>query len=162
MYRVAFDRWIISVDVEATSLAYASLAYGDATDCGCADCRNWIEQRSTVFPLPFRELVSSFGIDYSKETEVSEYESGALDPSLNLYCGEYLFLGCVDSGPDCYVIEPGGTCRVEVFPMYGDLKVGFSSNGRLATRHYPSFPMDQCCVLVFQVHAKRGSTYAHL
>ena len=72
--RITLGHWVIEVDVQATASAYASMAQGSAADCGCTDCRNWIEQRDTALSRDFLELIKAIGIDPNKETEVSEYE----------------------------------------------------------------------------------------
>jgi hypothetical protein len=163
MRRVVFHRWTIEVDPEATAAAYSQLAQGAAPECGCMDCRNWIEQRETALPSSFLDLLSSIGIDFQKETEISEYEGGGLDPKLNLYAGEFLFHGRLEGGPDCFEETGDGKGAIhKLYPVIGDLKMGFSSNTRWAmgSATLPElFPRESCSVLVFQTHAPRGPLY---
>lgn len=164
MNLVAIDRWRIKVDAEATAAAYLKLPHGEAVECGCRDCQNWTVQRNAALPFSFLDLLKKLGVDPEKETELSEFEGGAVDPTLNLYTGEYLFIGHIEAGPDCFEESRDGKgANLKLESVLGDLKVGFSSNLRWAMgrpRLPVLFPGNATSVLVFQVHARRGALYA--
>lgn len=160
MERLTFDRWTLHVDREQTVRAYALLATGSAATCDCAECRNWLNERLNVLPASFITLLNDLGVDPAKETEVSEYEGGTVTPDRNLYWGEYLFIGSIEAGPDCYMRQPDGKgVDIKLEPLVGDFLVGFSSDGRWAAPS-PAFIREKCSVVVFQVHARRGEPYA--
>jgi hypothetical protein len=159
MHKVKFDRWTVSVDIDATAAAYARLEKGDAQSCGCEDCRNWIDQRAKVFPVAFVDLLRDLGIDPLKETEVSDY-GASLVPGFNLYTGEYLFIGELIEGPDCFAVQPGGKdYSLELLPVFGDLKIGLSSNEGMPMSNRTQFANARYSVLMFQAYASRGYVY---
>lgn len=160
MQTIAIGSWIIEVDPEATANVYRKLSSGSATACGCTDCKNWLEQREEVFPPEFTAILAEMGVDARKETELSEYEGGQVTSGMNLYWGEYLFIGRVLAGPECYITQPDGKgCTIELQPTFGPLQVGISCNLQWAMK-LPEFPQASTSVIVFQVKAKRGAAYA--
>lgn len=164
MRRLTVGPWTLEVDSEATSVAYEKVPQGAAAECGCTDCRNWIEQREIALPSEFSKVLREMGVDPSKETEISEFEGGAVDPTLNRYTGEYLVIGRVISGPDCFEeTEDGKGATYKLKPFVSDFNVGVSSKLRWAMgqSYLPTlFPADSTAILVFQAHAKRGAIYA--
>src|SRR5262245_2057967 len=127
---ISFRHWQLAVDRDRTALAYSQINQGSASQCGCTDCRNWIEYRDEVFPIEVCTLFDQLGIDLRKESEVSEFEAGMVDPSRGLYCGTYHFLGSVLSGPDPFVETPDGTgCHIECREITQRLKLGFRRTG---------------------------------
>ena len=155
MRTISFERWVLEVDAAATAEAYAALSKSQAEECGCTACRNWLAIRDSVLPPEIVSLLASLGIDRSKETELSEYEGGQVVKGRSLYCGEYLFFGRKQSGPECYVETPDGKgCKLELAPVSGSFHLGFSSRLRWA-RSDPSFPKERTAVLVFQAHTQR-------
>ena len=159
---VHFHAWSLQVNSSATAAAYSKLASGEAECCGCLDCRNWIESREDSLPPTFVAFLQELGVDRRKETEVSEYEGGAIDPNMNLYSGEFLFHGRVLSGPDCYQPHSDGKGAAVVLSPFEGIRVGLSSNTKWAMRGPASakfHPSESCAVVVFQVHVPRGSAY---
>jgi hypothetical protein len=160
MHLLHFHDWTIDIDVQATGAAYAMLSSGEAERCGCSKCRNWISHRSTVFPIAFLDFLQSMGVDPTKETEISEYEGGAIHPMRYLYSGEFLFIGRVLSGPDCFRPQPDGRgCSVELTQLDG-IKVGISSNVQWAMTGSASAsfqPSSSSAVVVFQLHAPNSA-----
>lgn len=158
--RISFGPWTLDVDVEATASAYAAMAQGSAADCGCTDCRNWIEQRTVALPTALITQLEAMGIDPTKETEISEYEGGQMHADQNLYWGEYLFIGSVVSGPECYLEQPDGKgCTIKLEQLFPGTLIGASSN-TLWANVVPPFNKESCSALAFQVHCPRGNVYA--
>jgi hypothetical protein len=58
---------IVGYDGVRTRTAYAGMKSGFAERCGCAYCRNFVAQRSTVDPEKFLQLLDLLGIDPGKE-----------------------------------------------------------------------------------------------
>jgi hypothetical protein len=78
-------------DKAVTERAYAGITDDGATQCGCMYCRNFIAQRTTVYPTSFHALLDELGIDAAKEGEV--YECGPADNGRRLYGGWLFFTG---------------------------------------------------------------------
>jgi hypothetical protein len=157
MRRVSFGPWQIDYDSDATAGVYAPLIHGEAAECGCDDCLSWIEQRGSVLPREFVNFLRLLGIDPTKETEVSEYEAGHVQPEVNLYIGEYAFVGDFLSGPDCFDVHAdrkGATHQLA--PLFEDLEVGVSSNREWVHRGRLSIPKHKAAVVMFKVHTARG------
>lgn len=72
MEQIHLGDQIIRYDGKRTRTAYAAMKYGSAERCGCPYCRNFVAQRSTVYPEKFRLLLDQFGIDAEKEGDVFE------------------------------------------------------------------------------------------
>jgi hypothetical protein len=96
MEQIQLGDQIIRYDRDRTRKAYATMKSASAERCGCSPCRNFIVQRSTVYPENFRLLLDQLGIDPEKESEV--YECGPKG-SLIGYEGWFYLAG--------ELIEPG-------------------------------------------------------
>jgi hypothetical protein len=72
MRRLHIGDQIIRYDTERTRTAYAAIKSGSALRCGCPYCRNFVAQRSTVYPEEFRQLLDQLGVDPKKEGDVFE------------------------------------------------------------------------------------------
>ena len=94
----SFGQWQYTVDVAATTEAYARAPHGDAQRCRCSTCRNFISIRDTVLPNEFRNFLLSLGIDPLKEGEV--YHTGRRAPTSHFYGGWYHFVGSLDATGD--------------------------------------------------------------
>ena len=159
---VRYHDWELEVDVDATSAAYSLLASGEAEGCRCIGCLNWIEQRDNVFPGAFLSFVQELGINFRKETEISEYEDGAVDSHMNLYTGEFLFCGRVISGSDCFAVQPDKRGATVVLDSRDGILVGVSSNVKWAMTGPATAVFPQAtprAVVVFQVRVPRGHVY---
>lgn len=149
--------WVVRFDRAATARAYAALLQGDAAECACGDCLNWINQRARVLPKEFMDFLEMLGIDPEKETEISEYEGGMVDPKRAFYIGEYAFVGELDSGPDCLVEhEDRKGANYQFVSLFGEVKVGISSNRAWLQRGRLPIPKEGAGVIMFQVHAPRS------
>jgi hypothetical protein len=105
MEQIRLGDQIIGYDSVGTRTAYAGMKSGSAERCGCPYCRNFVAQRSTVYPEKFRQLLDQLGIDPEKEGDV--YEGGP-EGSLMEYGGWFYLAGelieagerMADAGPD--------------------------------------------------------------
>ena len=98
---------VIEFDRDATACAYATIERGDSERCGCSYCRNFMSQRSVVYPKEFLALLEELGIDSSKEDEV--YECGPAG-SLRWYRGWFFFSG--------ELIQPGERATSELHESF--------------------------------------------
>jgi len=64
---------LISFDREATAAAYSQVSQGWADRCTCQGCRNFVLQRDRIYPVEFRDLLNTLGVDPSKEGEAVHY-----------------------------------------------------------------------------------------
>ncbi len=96
MEQIDLGDQIIGYDGNRTRTAYRAIKSGSAEGCGCPYCRNFVTQRSTVYPNNFRILLDQLGIDPEKEGEVYE---GTPEGSLMEYGGWFYLAG--------ELIEPG-------------------------------------------------------
>jgi hypothetical protein len=125
MTTVTFKDWTLTVDREATQLAYSSVINGSAEDCKCDDCKNYVVCRANAFPNEIILLLDQLGIDYRKESEVWRlYED---EDGNHLYNGFFHFKGGFE-GKDCFVTTDG---RNGTFSMT-DINESFSIGFRIA------------------------------
>ena len=73
MEQVRLGDQIIGYDSVRTRTAYAAMKSLFAERCGCAYCRNFVAQRSTVYPEKFLQLLDQLGIDPEKEGDIHEF-----------------------------------------------------------------------------------------
>lgn len=78
-------------DRDATAAVYRSLERGDAEECGCIFCKNFMSQRNLAYPPSFRALLEDLGVDPNKEGEVFEY--GPAEDGCHLYGGWFYLVG---------------------------------------------------------------------
>jgi hypothetical protein len=90
MEQISLGDQIVCYDSVRTRAAYAAMKNGSAERCGCPYCRNFLAQRSTVYPEGFRILLDQLGIDPEKEGEVYE---GIIEGSLVGYGGWFYLAG---------------------------------------------------------------------
>jgi len=83
------DQWI-RFEREATAAAYSVISQGDADRCTCQGCRNFACQRDNIYPGQFLNLLSTLGIDPSKEGEAVHYGQTG---QLYFYGGWFYFVG---------------------------------------------------------------------
>ncbi len=70
--KVKFRNWTFEVDLDATQESFEMKSKGSADDCSCDYCKNYREQRESIFPEEVKILFQEVGIDFTKENEVSE------------------------------------------------------------------------------------------
>jgi len=81
----------IRYDRDATAAVYRLVERGDAEECGCIHCENFIAHRNIAYPLSFRALLEDLGVDQNKEGEVFEY--GPDQDGGRLYGGWFYLVG---------------------------------------------------------------------
>jgi hypothetical protein len=90
MEKIRLGDQIIGYDSVRTRTAYTSMNSGFAERCGCAHCRNFVAQRSTVYPEKFLQLLELLGVDPEKEGDVHK---GGAPGSLMEYGGWFYVAG---------------------------------------------------------------------
>jgi len=93
-----FSSWTFFVDNEATKVIYDSVMSGGAEKCACLSCRNYVQQRGTLYSPVLSQFFKDVGIDYRKDYEVIDY--GPEQEDVLLYCTWFDFVGSIQSGPD--------------------------------------------------------------
>jgi hypothetical protein len=84
----------IRFDRDATLELYrTSITASGADACGCSYCRNFSQQRRTLYSDKFRQLLSRLGADENREWEVFELGPSTSSPRSRLYGGWFLFCG---------------------------------------------------------------------
>ena len=63
MTQITYREWIFDCDVESTREGYASITAGGVETCPCVECRNFLAQRSSVFPAEVLDLFNQLGVD---------------------------------------------------------------------------------------------------
>src|SRR6266480_2150525 len=81
---------LVRFDREATIAAYSAIAESWAERCNCSGCRNFALQRDQVYPMEFRDLLCTLGIDPGKEGEAVHYGPTG---ELQFYGGWFYFVG---------------------------------------------------------------------
>lgn len=81
----------IRYDRDATTAVYRLVERGDAEECGCIFCQNFIAHRDIAYPPCFRALLEDLGIDPSKEGEAFDY--GPAEDGGHLYGGWFYLVG---------------------------------------------------------------------
>jgi hypothetical protein len=103
---VQYRDWKFEVDRELTRHTYESVSASGAESCACNDCKNYVACRDKIFPEEIKTLFSDLGIDYSKEVEITPWET--LPGGLHHIGGWFHFKGRLLSGKDCRDAIPGG------------------------------------------------------
>ncbi len=96
MREVVFRNWKFEVDSELTRKSFANESNGASDTCNCDYCKNFREQRESIFPEEIRILFIELGIDFRKEgdaTEICKLENG-----LHNYIGYFHFAGEILTG----------------------------------------------------------------
>lgn len=123
-----FENWRVRANVERTKQIYAEIEHSSAEECDCAYCRHWLGIRDDVLPSDFRKFLSRLGVDYRKEYDVSEYETGQVIQGRCLYIGNYYFVGELTEGEDGISVYDEGTgYSFRTLPVTDELRVGISS-----------------------------------
>lgn len=92
-------------DADANRKAYSQVAIGGPEQCGCIDCKNFIQRRDNFYPSELKQLLQTLGIDYRKEAEVVTYGEPGQPPVV--LEGWYNLIGRVESGDDAlYNLTP--------------------------------------------------------
>ena len=90
----SFGQWQYTCDRDATIAAYSRVAVGYTGSCNCNGCRNFVAARPKAFPPSFVALLSSLGVDPSKDAEI--YHTARMSPGKHLYGGWFHFVGTLE------------------------------------------------------------------
>lgn len=96
MRKVKFRNWEFEVDLELTRKSFANKLNGSSDTCSCDYCKNFREQRESIFPKEIRILFEDLGVNFRKEEylcEIDQLENGLLN-----YIGHFHFAGEILSG----------------------------------------------------------------
>ncbi|MEJ7862227.1 MAG: hypothetical protein WKF90_11415 [Pyrinomonadaceae bacterium] len=96
MRKVKFRNWEFEVDLELTRKSFANKLNGSSDTCSCDCCKNFREQRESIFPKEIRILFEDLGVNFRKEEylcEIDQLENGLLN-----YIGHFHFAGEILSG----------------------------------------------------------------
>ena len=84
---------------DATVTLYRdTITKSGADDCQCSSCRNFAQQRTSVYPKEFLELLERIGADPHKELEAFDLGPSSDDSPLRLYGGWFVFCGTIADG----------------------------------------------------------------
>ncbi|MBF9254394.1 hypothetical protein I2I11_13900 [Pontibacter sp. 172403-2] len=120
--RVTYLDWELFSDKELTEQTYLEVEQSGAESCGCAYCRNFIEQREAVFPDEIKDLLGKLGVDYKKEVDISEFAK--LESGLHYYNGWFHFKGDF-KGVDCSIALPNGGYTTDLRKITDKFYIGF-------------------------------------
>jgi hypothetical protein len=133
MTQITYRNWIFDCDVESTREGYASITAGGVETCPCAECRNFLAQRNSVFPAEVLDLFNQLGVDYKRDAET--YHMGRLEPGVHLYGGWFHFVGMISK-------EPIGPATLDNFT------IDFIPNNDLAAKSFENQPLVQIEITV--------------
>jgi hypothetical protein len=133
MTQITYRDWIFDCDVESTREGYASITAGAVEKCPCAECRNFLAQRNSVFPAEVLDLFNRLGVDYKRDAET--YHMGRLEPGVHLYAGWFHFVGTI-------LKEPIGPATLDNFT------IDFIPHNALAAKDFENQPLVQIEITV--------------
>jgi hypothetical protein len=97
MTQITYRDWILDCDVEATRAGYETISKGGAESCRCAECRNFLAQRDSVYPSELLDLFNKLRVNYKRDAET--YCNGQIEPGLHLYGSWFHFVGAILKEP---------------------------------------------------------------
>jgi hypothetical protein len=133
MTQITYREWIFDCDVESTREGYASIVAGAVETCHCAECRNFLAQRSSVFPAEVLDLFNQLGVDWKRDAET--YQMARLEPGVHLYGGWFHFVGMISKQP----IGPA---------MLDNFTIDFIQHNALAAKAFENRPLVQVEITV--------------
>lgn len=92
--KIRFDRG------RTIELYRGTITVPGADSCDCLYCRNFAEQRQTIYPEEFKTLLDRLGADPTKEWEAHDLGQCTTKPNHRLYGGWFLFCGELLEGAD--------------------------------------------------------------
>src|ERR1700678_2091495 len=126
----------IEYDDDATRAMYAEVP-GGINACTCAECGNYRRVRDLVYPTGFRKMLSTLGIDGTKEIELTHWSGPDDSADENPADGNFAFVGRILSG------RPGTSRRVQdPFDFWVDddlhptTRATFPDSGSLVDLHF--------------------------
>lgn len=146
MVTIRYKEWEFTVDKEENERTYASLGdeMSKPVTCGCGSCLNFIENRESAFPLEFRHLLASLGVDYRKEADT--YHSHRVEKGLHHYGGWFHARGKF-KGP---AVFPEGVTSGQ-FEMH-ELNPNFSIGFRYASHLHHFSSSENLIQIEFAAH----------
>ena len=129
METIKFRDWELIVDRELTKLTYENVAIGSPDSCNCNDCKNFANNRETIYPDEIKELFYRLGIDYKKESEICHY--CRQDDGLHFYGGWFHFKGQF-KGKDCAIPTNPNCYTFDLTPINDRFSIGFHYNSALS------------------------------
>lgn len=127
---VNYRDWVFEVDRKLTEQTYRKVSTSGADTCPCNDCQNYVAYRDKVFPDEIKSLLSSLGIDYRKEVEITAWE--VLPDGLHHIGGWFHFKGRMLKGKDYRVPLPGGGHTFDLTKVADNFCIGFAESSDLA------------------------------
>lgn len=122
---IAFKDWLLEPNTSSTSKVYENVSLSGAESCNCNNCKNYIANRETVFPIEVKDLFLKLGIDYKKEVEITNWET--LPNGLHFIGGWFNFKGKILSGKLCDIPLPSGGFTLELTKINENFSIGFSN-----------------------------------
>ncbi|MEM7476807.1 MAG: hypothetical protein AAF483_17625 [Planctomycetota bacterium] len=145
--RLTIARWTLDVDSVATSNAYTKIDSGSADRCGCADCRNFVAARDTLFPKSVSQFLRDAGIPNDRDIELATF--GEIRDGIQLYSGWYHFVGRIADGPDAAIPhEDGKGWSIDLAPVTDAFSIGVTNHLSLLA---DAFPRESALQLEFTV-----------
>ncbi len=144
MQQVQYQKWKLSVDVEATREAYSKIERGSAEECGCQKCLNFVASRKTIYPEEVSILFDRLGVDFRKEVEVCH--DGISEVGLHFYSGWFHCVGYLESPSSKVMLAEYADTQVyelvleEVSQQF---QIGFTENGGLYWTEFEGKPLVQ-------------------
>ncbi|WP_439482758.1 hypothetical protein [Cyclobacterium plantarum] len=127
---VKYRDWTFEVDYERTKEIYDMVEQGSPERCACNDCKNFATNRENIYPDEIKFLLSKFGIDYRKESDI--YHMARLDNGFHHYGGWFHFKGKIKEGKDCKVDLGGGGSTFDTAKVADHFEIAFMKDSALS------------------------------
>jgi len=128
---IIFREWEFLVDRNITEETYSEIPFGGANGCKCNYCKNFAQQRETIYPKDVKELFSKLGIDFRKEVEVAHYVKN--ENETHLYGGWFHFKGKMIKGKDCKIPLGNGGSTFDFVDLTPNFGIGFTHDNALTS-----------------------------
>ena len=122
MIAIKYKDWEFTADVETTKTTYKNVSIASAEASESIEGVNFAKQREKIYPQEIKDLFTSLGIDYKKETEVSHHK--VLDDGQHVYTGWFHFKGDF-SGPGYLDKQKGDDKTFNITPISDKFGIGF-------------------------------------
>ena len=129
MTTIKFRDWELTVDRELTKTTYDKVIMGGPESCGCGDCRNFANNRESIYPEEIKKLFSEIGIDYKKETEIWHIYRD--EDGFHHYSGWFHFKGHCE-GKNCAVPSGSNGFYFDLTPTTSNFSIGFHYDNSLS------------------------------
>ena len=126
---VKYKEWTFEVEHGRTKEIYDKVEFGSPEGCGCNYCENFATNRENIYPDEIKNLLSEFGIDYKKESEI--YHMARLETGLHHYGGWFHFKGKIIEGKDCKIDLGGGGSTFDTDKVVDNFEIAFMKGSDL-------------------------------